>query len=580
LDEIRASRKIRRYFYDIFNDPGNPKPNARKFDVDEIMSGIEALREAEGDVKRLPNNTLPEPLLELKDEIENGTLRLNTNNILDLASELLNGLGRVRYMSEALDGIRGQLKTLNSAKNKKDVPAPRRAALKQAIDVTESYMDGLTHRNDYTTATVAKHFGGLSKALQKAGLIRGDELSKQDVERLSMMMTSWYGGVAMSWRAALAFRNAFQPFLLGPKLGYGNVLGGYKDAIAAMFNGNWKKLLDEGLIREQPLYGFSTVAGTRVGGTMFQAQAGPGVSPVRELVTQGMETSERAMRQFQSVGLWAYRSQDAFNRVTSYYASQRAMKGAFKHLETGGKDAVDDFKMESGLLGDSQTVQRNVMRLVNKGMRDEAADYYGKHNSRTSQFIYSKTNAPKMFQNVYGRAFGQFGIWPMGYWEYLANNMGGQRGVFAGGTSANFKWLKQAWSKEARGKYARTPDERYRARFTGRYLAQLAAFATFGAITGINVSTYNKANPLAYEGGPAKQLISDLIDLGAGTGSGFQNDMALSSVKRFLLQMVNPAGGMTNDIRQGLRRLDRGDNPLEVLLEFLAFNMDTTPTGK
>jgi DNA-binding MarR family transcriptional regulator len=562
--EMEAAVNMRNWYADVMEgDPVN------------ITRGIRKLQAAEGNVNALKDNTLPKEFAPLLDDILNSNLRLTESNAVTLAGELLHAMGRKKFMSEPLQAMRKRQNALLIQQRK--ASGARKATLGQAVDLTGNYIDMLSKRTDQFAAQTSGALQGWSKAFEKLGLLRGDNLAPQDIERLAMMATSWYSGSVMSWRGALVMRNLAQPLLMAPKVGLRNTIKGYKDAINSIRSGEWAKLYESGVISEPAFFGFGGVAGSRVGGTVFQAQAGEGVGRTRQAVTQTAESTERQLRRMQSLGLWGFRRADQFNRAVSYYAAKNGIENARKHWEAGD---IDEFKVQTGLYGNSRGVQKNILKLLEKGMWEEAGHTYGKMSARETQYLYSKAEAPPFFQGVKGRMFGQFGIWPMAYWDYMGRNLGGVGGGVKGaiqGPGVTLEALGRKFTKGERGKWARTGEDRYRALFMTRYLLQLSALYGVGGALGVNVSSWNKANPIAFEGGPALQGVRDILHLSMGTGTEYERSLAKNSAIRFIKQIVMPVGGLENDVQQALARIDRGDNPATVVMELLAFAMETTP---
>jgi len=100
---------------------------------------------------------------------------------------------------------------------------------------------------------------------------------------------------------------------------------------------------------------------------------------------------------------------------------------------------------------------------------------------------------------------------------------------------------------------------------------------TIGSALGIDVSSWNKANPLAYDGGPALQALRDVINYSTGSGTQFERSMAKRNVERFIKQSLIPVAGVTNDIQQAFDRLEAGDEPLLVMLDVAGFALTKKP---
>ena len=567
--EVAASRQLRAWYTDLIGEDSN-----------NLLLGVDLIREYDGRLESLPDGVLPKSLLPFLEDIRTGKLSLTDGNALTMATEMLHAMGRKKYMEEPLrqmEAIQRSLAKRSVGKLPKNTPPSKRELLVQAAAITRRYLSSIRNRSDPTAKEISIHAKRWAGLAYKMGLVREKNLTAQDVERLAMMTSSWYSGSVMSWRAALAVRNLFQPMLMAPKVGLGNTIQGYKDAISAHFGGKnaeMKHMIEQGLVTEPAFFGLGGAPGSRVGGTIIRAQTsqrdalgeviGPKVGRARELVTQKVESTERFLRKMQSTGLWGFRKADQFNRAASYFAGKRAMENAKKHFDAGD---IDEFKIQSGLAGDSAAFQNKIMKMLHKGKWDEAAEAYGLDVSRQTQFLYSKAEAPRIFQGTIGRLNGQFGIWPLGYLDYLDTQVGG----VSGGGRASIASLKRLYSKEARGQYATNFQDRYRALFIGRYMAQVGILSAMGAAAGVNMSSFNKSNPLAYQGGPMYQMMRDTIELTMHTGTQYSRSVAKNSVKRFIRQMAFGVQGAFSDLDQMDRRLDAGESPYLVLMEYLGF---------
>jgi hypothetical protein len=527
--EMKAALKLRDWYKDVL-----------KLDREELHNfvhvGIPKIRSVDGELHMLEDYTLPGALSEILEDAEKGFLRLHDDNSMAVARDVLHAVGRKRYMSKPIAQAREmQSRLLNLAQ--KD---PKNAqAFTHARELVQTYMDAVNNFIPDDAKTIAKWGQGMSSILRKFKLIEGEMLDAKDVERLAMMGTSWYGGLAMSARAALVVRNLTQPFLLGPKLGYGSVAAGFRQAIRIGSEGR-RALESRGIISQPAMFSFAATRGARAG-RGFLKPTGPGLASMLSKIESGA-------RALQSYGLVAYRRADQFNRAVSYFAGQDAIQKNWKLYKKGDID-LDNFYIRSGLAGDSQAVQRRIMEYLSKGAVAQAADLYGAHTARSSQFLYSRADVPMAFQGVTFRAFGQFGVWPMAYWSYLRRNAGDISHVLSGPALTVEGWGRKAIGAEPR---ARGVQQRYRDQFTTRMIAQVAAFAALGSALGIDVSSWNKANPFAYSGGPSWQSMRDLYTVATGAGSQFERNRAKRALLRTVTQLTNPFAAAYHDIEEAL----------------------------
>jgi hypothetical protein len=350
-----------------------------------------------------------------------------------------------------------------------------------------------------------------------------------------------------------------------PKVGTRYAFQGVKDAIWAGKEGRLE-LAKAGIINEPAMFSFITKRSTQLGQGWIQ-----GTGPTSHQLSQ----IENGLRTLQSFGLGAYRRADQFNRAATYFAGKRALKGAWSKHGSASKqmspEARDNFLVDSGLAGDSHSFQREIFGMLSKGQVEEAASEYGKHVSRITQYLYSKPNVPRAFQSVKGRIFGQFGVWPLGFHSYLMSQAGGYQGLVMGPAYLAERGVRGMLSPFGVTQRARTPASRYKEKFYNRLLGQGVAVSILGGILGIDTSSYNKANALAFEGGPGFQILRDSLTLMMQAETPFDRAMALAQLKRTARQFPNPVGAFTKDVEQALEAAAEGKD-VKAVLEVLGFN--------
>jgi hypothetical protein len=354
--EMEAALAMRQWYKDVF---GMDKAELHRF----LHEGIPKLREVNGDLSKLKDYTLPKGMAELIPSLDDGFLSMHDDSALGVARDVLHSLGRERYMREVVANGRAMLRQLSSVSQKDPT---NRQLYDGAKEVLGTYLDTVTNRVPNDAAMLSEAFGQWSGFLKKLRLIEGDTITPKDIERLAMMGTSWYGGLAMSGRLALVVRNLTQSMLSAPKVGFLNAARGVKAAINAGPEGR-AELVKAGIINEPAMWSFAS---------------------------------------------W-YRGADQFNRAATYFAGKRALEHAWAKYQKGGAKDIETFYVDSGLAGDSKSFRRDIARMLGRGQLEEAAHEYGKHVSRITQYLYSRPNVPQAFQGVKGRMFGQFGIWPL-----------------------------------------------------------------------------------------------------------------------------------------------------------------------
>ena len=161
-----------------------------------------------------------------------------------------------------------------------------------------------------------------------------------------------------------------------------------------------------------------------------------------------------------------------------------------------------------------------------------------------TQFIYDSVNAPLMFRSTAGRMFGQFGTWPLGFTEWMHQNVAG------------------------------TGDPAWTQKFLGNYAIGKGALTAAGIATGVDTSTWNFANPLTFQGGPWYQTMRDITVLGTSQNE-FERRQSRGLVNRMFgvtgtpfTTVFNPLGSVTADMMQALA----AESPTEAVLLGMGFN--------
>jgi hypothetical protein len=555
-NEYKAALHMRDFYKDLF-DMDN-KELSRFLHV-----GLPKIREVGGDLSKLKDYTLPGGMAKVLDDAATGELRLHDDNALAVARDLVHAVGNGKFMSEIMVDARVRQRELIG---KALSDPPNSDLYTGASNVLKTYLDSVGGRSPDDAYALANAFQQYSGALKKLGFIGGDELQPRDVERLLRMSTSWYGGISMSWRAALVIRNLAQSTLSLPKVGTRYAFQGVKDAINAGKEGR-AELAKAGIINEPAMFSFITRPAMQLGQGWVQ-----GTGPTSHQISR----IEKGLRTLQSFGLGAYRRADQFNRAATYFAGKRALKGSWqKHAAKGDAPmsaaARDNFLVDSGLAGDSHAFQREIFGMLSKGQVEEASVEYGKHVSRMTQYLYSKPNVPRWFQGVKGRIFGQFGVWPMGFHSYVTGQAGGYQGLAMGPALLAERAARGMLSPFGATQRARTASSRYKEKFYNRLIGQGLAVSILGGILGIDTSSWNKSNLLAFEGGPGFQMLRDSLTLVMQAETPFDRAMAWSQLKRTALQYPNPAGAFTKDVEDSLKAAAEGKD-MQAIMELLGFN--------
>jgi hypothetical protein len=499
---VRAASNLRKWFAKLGVDP------------DEVGDIARNARRTGGDQSRLLEGmALPATLEPLRTAILDGRVRFHENDPTALASDILRSFSNNMFIEPAWQaGARETFKAMEQIVRK----SPSSHDAKFGQDILDHIRAAIEGRPDKEAARVADFLGGFQDRLQKFGLLRGrDRLSARDAERLGRELTQLYSGSAMSLRPALAIRNLMQSFLPGAKTGFG-----WNLKAQSYVHSNWDKAVQQ----------------ARDSGALGSDLQGLYLFDDFSAISEGL------VRRAQKAGMKFYRWADKRNRVVSYHNGRMAVEHYGNRLAQK-KISTDEFLLRTGLAGSSDVAQRSVLQKLRTQGVEAAASEYGRLLSDETQFLYSRLGVPLHYQSTVGRLFGQFGIWPAAYSEYVVRNMGL-------GTQGGVESVRGA----------------YRKRFASRMVGLWGLTQLGGEALDLDLTQWNFSNPLSFEGGPIPQLVQNTVD--SVTGSEFERDLARRNLLRGTRTLI-PFAGLTKDIEEALAARRPGD----ALLLLMGFNL-------
>lgn len=512
-------KQLRKLWSDMLQKTAGLSPaDAERF----ITKDFAGLRQAAGDINRFGGirNSYPKSFHPMFDEIVNGGLNVNNSNAFGVTWDFIHMGERLRWLNPARDIA---VKEVHSWRGLKNV-AQDDILFAQAQ--AKGFLEHVVHQRDtqrtYFTKTIQGTFNKMNTLLGKDKV----DIDNATIDRWAANMSSWYGGMAMAYRPALAIRNMTQVLLPMAKVGYGR--GGR--ALKMVYGKDRDKHIGEAMSDlSLPTAGESAV---------YLGEGSEGFLG-RKLF--------RDVKRLQNTGMKAFRWADRVNnRVTTYLMGKLAITEEAPGL-LSGKRSWEEFMFRTGLKGSSKVDQDRIHALLMGVERPDiarAAREFGKELVADTQFIYDKVNAPMAFRGTAGRMFGQFGTWPLSFAEFMHQNVAG-----AG---------DNAWTQK----------------FLGNYAIGKGALTGIGLATGIDTSSWNFANPLTFQGGPWFQTMRDLTVLGTSQNE-FERRQARGLVNRMFgvtgtpyTTVFNPLGSVTADMMQALA----AESPTEAALLGMGFN--------
>lgn len=309
-------------------------------------------------------------------------------------------------------------------------------------------------------------------------------------------------GAHMAWRAPLAIRNAFQVFFVYPMVGERAFAVGLREAMTARGKAEAVKA---NIVGVDPV---------PFGDEIFNP-----FSPLTQIVRSGLR---------------AYSRVDDFTRVVAYHATKfKVLQSAERYRANNWNLArfVDDAELDSMF---HPVEARQIAELVRAGNPVKAAERAGYLMQENTNFIYRAGNAPEAFRGVAGRLFGQFGVWPVSYIEYL-------------------RYLSTFG----------TPNQR--ATKIARFMAANTAFGTAGTLLGVNTWKWLLFGPVVFTGGPMLQLAQDAGKVASAAAQGRSDDVeakfAAARLKRNIPSSFIPGSSLLKDIEATIAEADRGFQP-------------------
>jgi hypothetical protein len=205
-----------------------------------------------------------------------------------------------------------------------------------------------------------------------------------------------------------------------------------------------------------------------------------------------------------------------FSHVVAYWGQyQRALRVGQEYLD--GKMTFTQFMEKSKLdmrdAANGPFVQE-IKKYMDEGNLEKAASRGAEEFSKSTQYVYTRGNAPYVMQLTLGRFLLQYGTWPSWYAENLRNML--VRGSLKNRTEALARW-------------------------TG---IQTAMFGTANALFGVDLARWTFFSPLGYTGGPAVQLMTQGADVWKGIVDPSDNDpvarIAKARLASTLMRQITP----------------------------------------
>lgn len=296
----------------------------------------------------------------------------------------------------------------------------------------------------------------LNRLNDRFGKATGVRLPQADTEKfLDELLALQYGGL-LGFRPSSAIRNGMQPIQTGvPLLGWKHFVKGFRQAMTA-----------EG--RE-----LATKNGALRGD----------IANIQALRTIPLGKGRRALHAFNNLSLTPFQKVENVSRAWMYLGGRQKALDAFKEANGNVERFVDLADIDRF----APPIQRDILKQLETGGVEAAADRLGKALVGSTMFGYAMTERPQVLTTAGGRFAGSFGTWAASYGSYLANNLGP--------SAYGPKWKVR----------------RDRMRFVAANAALLGSFSLAGYAAGDRNSladnmAWTGLGPLFFSGGPMLDL--------------------------------------------------------------------------
>ena len=406
---------------------------------------------------------------------------------------------------------------------------------KKVIDDLNEYISGVSGTAIADKAVASDFFMELNRRL-------GTDVTGNVADQLiSIFMLHSYAAT-MGLRMNLTGRNFTQIFTTGvPVFGVKNVARGLR-----------RSLTPKGIKFTRSVIG-SEFTGVPMEYTLPESaellRAARGITgKVAGRAARAGLKGEAALREAYRLSMLPYKGADWQNRNvmcnTAWVADTRELPGFRQNRTT-----LQEFKNKTGIVYFNEATQQEILAPLRDGFVPANIESFLKrfavNAAEDTQWIYRAGAAASVLKFKIGgvrvgRLFGQFGTWPLNYLQWV------QRGISTGNLAATEQ-------------------------FVARWLLMHAAMAGAGAAVGINTARWLFFAPMAFTGGPAVDLTTDLLDVVDG---GYKGEAARRRLARNAPRMLIPFSYLYNDAKDAYEMWEAGELPWKVAMRAMGWRFE------
>lgn len=460
------------------------KHNFSDEDITDFFRIFPSIRKADGDFRTATKGMTKIPKLAnlLSKEMNNGTIMLDDRELdfQRIANRVIRSTASERYLQPSWNNVATEFQAFAEAKRIPD----------DYGHVFGRYMSEVLHMPDPLAKSLAK---GTRQIFDRLGM-KMSEIESQDAVQMFTQMSAFAN---MAWRPSIVLRDMFQTLQTSlPIIGARDTLEGWR------FGLRWYKdpklqeeMVKRGVIQPNAIY-----------------------QPLQEVsrLFEGSGVVNKALDTFFNKGTKWNADGHNFSHVVAYWGQyQRALRVGQEYLEK--KIDFPTFMEKSRLdMRDAPNgpFVQQIKGLLGQGNLEGAASRGAEEFSKSTQYLYTRGNAPYVMQSTLGRFLLQYGTWPAWYAENLRNML--VRGSWKNRTAALARWGA----------------------------VQTAMFGTANALFGVDLARWTFFAPLGYAGGPATQLLTQGADVWKGIVDPSDNDpvakIAKARMASTLIRQVAP----------------------------------------
>lgn len=428
-------------------------PKLKGGGIDSAFPRFPMLKEFEG---QIPHDKSP-----FQEAIEMGELSPGDTNLSSIAANYLRAGARKVFLNETLNNAAKLVNETNEDGSYK------LGLLHQPLARHIEYMRGVPdHSQKVVYSIMSEAIGKINSGLQAVNAklpanMQIPSISAAPGDVLQKMVLFNYAG-QLALRPAILARDVAQYMLTTfPVLGNYSMTGLQK--MYPIF-----KDLKRGTWESEDIYRIPQQYGALIEKSDLQS-----LGPEGTLLGAAGKWTNKAMSFIQV----AHNS----NRIAAFWGHEAMAKDALESFLRHGE--TERLARESGLWFANQGTRNQYLKeaqLLTRGSDlDDISRRIAKEMVETTQWNFKKGANAGIYEYQIGRLFGQYGTWPLNYIEYAR-------------------------------RFVQASDKREAAKALTRLVLTHGAVQAAGASAGIDLSSWVFTQPMAYGGGPALQVLTNI----------------------------------------------------------------------